>query len=303
MAYWKHIVGVMVTAVLLLVAALVAVAFYQGVPGRPAPVAQAYTGLAVNGFPELTARRYDEVAYATTHNAMSNRDAGFFFPNQMSSMRKQLEDGVRALMIDIHPGPEAIMLCHGPCEMGSQKLVDGLAEIREFLDTHPNEVVTLILEQYVDSNDMALDFADSGILRYAHAQELGAPWPTLGEMVASGERLVVFTPENTAGLPWLLPMWDFMWDTDWNIQSADQFDCECNRGRPDHELMVLNNFISNPLPMPGNAEIANAREFLLNRATGCARETGRIPNFVTVDYYEIGDVFGVVNALNGVGPA
>ena len=40
--------------------------------------------------------------------------------------------------------------------------------------------------------------------------------------------------------------------------------------------------------------------FFLDRAQRCQQESGRLPNFVTVDFYSIGDVFEVVDALNGV---
>ncbi|MCH2581964.1 MAG: hypothetical protein MK133_12310, partial [Planctomycetes bacterium] len=39
------------------------------------------TAAGGNGAKKLQAKRYDEVAYATTHNAMSNSDEGWLFPN------------------------------------------------------------------------------------------------------------------------------------------------------------------------------------------------------------------------------
>ena len=37
---------------------------------------------------------------------------------------------------------------------------------------------------------------------------------------------------------------------------------------------------------------------LLDRARRCMRESGHLPNFVAVDFYDVGDVFAVVDALN-----
>jgi hypothetical protein len=41
---------------------------------------------------------------------------------------------------------------------------------------------------------------------------------------------------------------------------------------------------------------------LLTRAQACQRQRGLLPNLVAVDFYRRGDVFGVVNTLNGVSP-
>ncbi len=40
---------------------------------------------------------------------------------------------------------------------------------------------------------------------------------------------------------------------------------------------------------------------LLPRAEECQQERGRLPNFVAVDFYDRGDLLGVVDTLNGLG--
>ena len=44
----------------------------------------------------------------------------------------------------------------------------------------------------------------------------------------------------------------------------------------------------------------NAREVLLARARACERERGMLPNILAVDFYRSGDLFGVVDTLNGL---
>jgi len=257
---------------------------------------------ACNGFPDLCDRPYDKVAYATTHNAMAAHEMGFAFPNQRNRMRKQLDDGIRGLMLDLHKEGDTPMLCHGPCALGKQDLVEGLVEIREFLDANPNEVITLLLEPSgVNAAEIAAAFSAADFTRYCFPYAAGAPWPTLREMITTGQRAVVLTDRDTGDIPWLLPMWSTMWDTNWNIKQKEQFDCECNRGKTTQPLFNLNHFMQNPLPFPANAEIVNRNPFLYERAKKCMDDTGRIPNFVTVDHYHIGDIFEAVNRLNGVG--
>jgi hypothetical protein len=42
---------------------------------------------------------------------------------------------------------------------------------------------------------------------------------------------------------------------------------------------------------------------LLSRAQQCAEERGQIPNFVSVNWYSQGDLFDVVDTLNGIDDA
>jgi hypothetical protein len=59
---------------------------------------------ACNGYPELCDRRLNEVVFAGTHNSMGSADiSDWMFANQEHGIIRQLEDGIRALMIDAHP--------------------------------------------------------------------------------------------------------------------------------------------------------------------------------------------------------
>jgi hypothetical protein len=48
--------------------------------------------------------------------------------------------------------------------------------------------------------------------------------------------------------------------------------------------------------------MVNHNPLFIDRALQCESESGRLPNFVTVDFYNIGDVFAVVDELNSVAP-
>jgi hypothetical protein len=66
-------------------------------------------------------------------------------------------------------------------------------------------------------------------------------------------------------------------------------------------MFLVNHWITtDPVPLPSNAAKVNAREPLLRRARECQRLRDRLPNLVAVNFYEEGDVFGVVDTLNGV---
>jgi hypothetical protein len=247
----------------------------------------------------IASRRYSDLAYATTHNAMSNSDERWLFPNQHHGIARQLQDGVRGLMLDVHYEEGKPYLVHGKAALGKKPLADGLAEITTFLDANPTEIVTIIFECYVKPDDVRSEFEQAKLLRYAHAQKQGKPWPTVAEMRKQNKRLVVFTDRDGGAFPWYHDVWAFCCDTDWDNKKPEDFSSKVRRGKPSNELFILNHFLTNPLPSPRYAEQVNKNPFLIDRVRRFMAETGRKPNFITVDFYDIGDVLEVVRTVNG----
>ena len=71
----------------------------------PPPPLESSEITACNGHAELCERRLDEVVVAGTHNSMSAADRpGWFFANQSLPIPRQLDDGIRLLMVDPHYG-------------------------------------------------------------------------------------------------------------------------------------------------------------------------------------------------------
>ena len=87
-----------------LAAGLIALLLVWRRPTDTAPVVPAEI-TACNGAPELCDRRIDQVSFPAAHNAMSNAEIpGWMFPHHSLGIPGQLQDGVRALLIDIHYG-------------------------------------------------------------------------------------------------------------------------------------------------------------------------------------------------------
>ena len=268
----------------------------------------------------LCARRFDQVVYATTHNAtaatLAPNPTSILYANQCNGVPTQLEDGIRALMIDFHwfqpPGEPApdLYLCHADCNFGRQLLVEGLVEVREFLDANPGEVIAFIVETNSGTSGREAQirdaFAASGLLPYAHVQVPGTPWPTLGEMIAANERLVVLTDDsNNSGCgladpcPWYHYLWSsFAFETPFSVQTPAGFVCSDLRGQPGNDLFILNHFLTQNTGSPFLAKLVNFEPDLSRRARDCWEFQGQVPNFVTVDYYEFGDVLRAVELLN-----
>lgn len=262
---------------------------------RPAPVV---SPSRCNGEASRCGRRLDQVVFPTTHNAMANRAEGFFLPNQERSLRRQMEDGVRGLMLDLHEYNGEPYLCHGPCTIGRRRLAEGLCDIGTFMDAHPEDVMVLIFESYIDGPALEGAMREAGMLDDVRAQSPGEPWPTLGEMVSSGRRVIVLDDNADASLAWDLPVWRFAQETPFSAETPTDLDCRENRGDRGNALFILNHFLTAPSALPRLADEVNHDPFLVDRARRCWTERGRLPNFVTVDFYETGDLFEACGMLD-----
>ncbi|WP_394829434.1 hypothetical protein [Pendulispora albinea] len=268
-----------------------------------------------NGASELCDRTYDRVAVPMTHNAYSLVSGGFSPPNQTQGIARQLEDGVRGMMLDTAyfdplagadrteriadlSLPDQMFLCHGFCTIARTRLLDELCTITRFLDAHPGEVFSIIFENRVADADTDAILRASGLTDYVYTHESSAPWPKLRDMIASGKRLVVFLEQGGGSPAYLHPAWANVWDTSYTFLNASQFSCTLNRGATSHPLYLVNHWLSPP--KPENAAQVNVASVLGNRVEQCTREAGRVPTFVGVDYYDVGDLFAVVRKANGL---
>jgi hypothetical protein len=200
-------------------------------------------------------------------------------------------------------GPVEPYLCHALCEVGSTKWLPVMKHVRAWLEDHPRDVVTFFVQDTVSPADTAAVIRDAGLLPYVYTPTTDQEWPTLRQMIDSGQRLVVLMENHGGGTtyPWLLPGFHWTQDTPFLFRTPDQFSCSPNRGPEDASLFLLNHWITDKKREVSNATRVNARNVLLPRAEECQQERGRLPNFVAVDFYDRGDLFDVVDTLNGTG--
>jgi hypothetical protein len=259
-----------------------------------------------NGHAELCARSYSAVAFAGTHDAYANVANGVANADQTYSITRQLQDGVRVLHLEIIPFNGDPWLCHSICQTGGETLADGLAEVRAFLGNTPDEVVTLLTESSnVTTDTIAAGFDGASLTQYARTHALGQPWSTLGSMIQSNERLVVFHADLTmtggTTFGWMLDRFTWTWETPWdNNNSTDFGRCNADRGTKGNSIYVVDNYLEDlPVETPANAALTNDNPFLVDRLLYCQQQETTLPNFVMVDYYEVGNIFRDVDVLNG----
>jgi hypothetical protein len=343
-----------------------------------------FCAMCCTAFP-LASKRYNEVAYATTHNGQSYKKS--IVQNQDKTITEQLDAGIRAIKIPLWYGIDeqqrpCICACHGISKtlllnIPEQTIIDqvplilrnhvqGLInefrpalrmiqdalritygstdsthgilffphgildpacrpfkhicnEVALFLRMHRQEIVTLILEDFTENIDLiASDIIASELNAYIHTQDIKKPWPMLAELVSSDKRAILLicskNYDRIKYYPWLCPLWDFAWDTEFSFKCYADMAHECvpNRGKlafemrnqdPKNKLFIVYHFIT---PCAGGdiqwAKRINRYPILKKRLDKLTQITGHIPNFVQVDFFEYphNDIFKIINNLNGI---
>lgn len=301
-----------------------------------------------NGSRALCSRPLNEVVFAGTHNSFAaSTEPGWYFANQTYPIARQLKDGIRAFLIDIHYGvydaatgrvrtdltaegsdrnkvaqqlpasalrvadriaggiglgtlkgkPEPY-LCHTLCELGAEPLDRELGAIATFLREHPDQVVVVIVEDYVPPSTIEQAFAAEKLTQYVATLKRHAPLPTLGELIEEGHRLVVFAEVKGGSPPWYMPAFSFIQDTPLGAVHPGQLSCARYRGEKDSPMLLLNHWIP-PFPpsLTINAQIGRA-VFLRARILRCTEERHTSGAIVAVDFYQRTAVVKVAQELN-----
>jgi hypothetical protein len=207
-------------------------------------------------------------------------------------------------------GERGIYLCHRFCELGATPLEDALRDIREHLVNNPKNVLVVVNEDYVEPAEYVERIRAAGLSDYAYR---GSPerFPTLRQMIDSGQRVLFVAEHRGGGAPWYRAGYadGTLQETPYSFKDPGELtaalnlaaSCKPNRGGRSGALLLLNHWIdTSPAPRPSNAAKVNARAALLERVRVCRRDRGRTANLIGIDFYETGDAFGVVDTLNGV---
>jgi hypothetical protein len=151
---------------------------------------------ACNGNAALCSRQYSSVAQVGTH------DSAFvgLLPtdNQEVSVSSQLDAGIRFLQAQTHAISGELYLCHTTCgELNAGPLTDYLTTIKTWMDSNPDQVVTVLLTNgdRVDVDLFGTAMQSTGLASYAYTppHKLAiSDWPTLQELIDGGNRLVMF---------------------------------------------------------------------------------------------------------------
>jgi hypothetical protein len=178
-----------------------------------------------------------------------------------------------------------IYLCHNYCEMGAVSFASVLNDVKEFVDTHPTDVIALIIQDATTPADTAAAIEAAGLGARAYTLQKGEELPTLGEMIDQGKTLLVFAEQGGSGAPpWYQKAYDWFQETRYDFKSTTDFTCAPNRGPADAPLFLVNHWVSVSPPDPAKADQANAPALLRDRLQQCADQRHRVPNVVALDF-------------------
>ncbi|HEX6785929.1 MAG TPA: hypothetical protein VF076_01935, partial [Acidimicrobiales bacterium] len=194
-----------------------------------------------------------------------------------------------------------IYLCHNYCELGAVRFSSVLADVRSFLETHPDEVVILDIQDATSPADTAAAIEKAGLADRAAVLQKGKALPTLRELIDARTNLLVFAEVGgSGGPPWYQQMYEWFQETPYTYPSVDAFDCQPNRGTAAAPMFLVNHWVSEKgLASPRAAGRANQRDVLTDRLERCLRERGLMPNIVAVDFAGRGDLITTAEQING----
>eukprot|EP01018_Ginkgo_biloba_P013669 Gb_31703 [translate_table: standard] len=270
----------------------------------------------VNGLP------FNRYTWLTTHNAFSidgeqsyTGTARVTFYNQEDTVTNQLNNGVRGLMLDMYEFMGDVWLCHsfgGQCYnfTAFEPAVNTLREVEAFLSSNPTEIVTIFIEDYVHvSKGLTRVFTDAGLSKYwfpvASMPKHGEDWPTVTEMVANNQRLVVFTSisskEATEGIAY---QWRYVTENQPGDSGIRPGSCTNREESVPLNAKSVSLFLENYFPtFPNPSETCKDHSTPLGQMLNvCYQAAGNVPNFLAVNFYmrsDGGGVFDAVDRLNG----
>ena len=268
-----------------------------------------------------------------------NCDIPFINPNTLSpgSGIGVLSAAVAALAVPVPPPPALSLALIGAYVAldteARMTFSEGLSEVRSFLDTHPDAIVTLILEDYVGNEHGHISdrIRGAGLDGYLYDPATDHPdgstgcWPPVEWMRESGKRLVVLVQDGTADLDGkLLGQFAYAVENTYDIGVGESnYNPACtNRGEsaslsdPSRELFIMNHFASIVLPteyvdflsdidspldgidFDGSGSPNHYDRLLARVDNECWDAAERYPNFLAVDFYNEGGAGRVVNEIN-----
>ncbi|EIN06469.1 PLC-like phosphodiesterase [Punctularia strigosozonata HHB-11173 SS5] len=282
-----------------------------------------------NGRAEFCDRSYANITYLASHDsAFFSKDPLALARTQEIDIPSQLQFGARMLQAQAHTDPlddDALHFCHTSCFLFDGGLVsDYLKKVKTFMDANPNEVVTLL---FTNGDGLSMNkvwkpaFVEAGIDQIAFVPPTpGTPikqsdWPTLGDMIASGKRVVVFmdagADDATDNVDFIMPEFQMIWEPPFS-STDPSFPCKVDRingplDTADHMYMINHNLNKEVLGIdsiltsdPRDAATTNGVTSILADANGCTSfGAGRAPAFVLLDFITRGEALKAVDILNG----
>ena len=292
------------------------------------------SGKPCNNSPTLCGRQYNNITPMGAHDSAFLRDASTgnsVSGNQFKNATIALDAGVRFLQAQVHDKNGTLHLCHSDCDLlDAGPLADWLQLIANWMNANTNDVVTILLvnSDNAPAATLGAAFSSAGLdkLGYKPATTSATGnWPTLQSMIDKVTRLVAFATnfDYSTSVPYLLPEFDFMFETPFEVTAPTGFNC--TRDRPGtaklnkspttalsmNYLSLVNHFQYQQLfagilaPDVDSLNVTNSPNTAAAGNFGrhvqqCNSEWGARPNFMLVDFWNVENPIAAVDKVNGL---
>ncbi|KAF4677605.1 hypothetical protein FOL47_000560 [Perkinsus chesapeaki] len=196
----------------------------------------------------------------------------YVLPNHYFNMKRQLEHGIRGLLLDIYPfnstSQSPLQLCHGMCILGALNLKDEMQMVADWLAANPREVL-LLVNEYFGETFQALEESMQPLIPYMYVHPdsqnetmriLGyavrSPWPTLQELIDSNKRVILFEQLDCYTLnnntftncpAWVHNFFQYTAENNYSWQSREMLNCTISNRSSEFELITEDILASNDL--------------------------------------------------------
>lgn len=287
-----------------------------------------------NNSPTLCGRQYNNITHMGAHDSSFLRDASTgnsISGNQFKNATIALDAGVRLLQAQVHDKNGTLHLCHSDCNLlDAGPLAEWLQLIANWMNANTNDVVTILLVNADRSSAATLGaaFASAGLDKLGYKPPTTSAtgnWPTLQSMIDNKTRLVAFATDfdYSQSVPYLLPEFDFMFETPYEVTEPTGFNCTLDRPSTAklnkspttaislNYLSLVNHFQyqrflgSILAPDSDSLNVTNSPDTTAPGNFGrhiqqCNSEWGARPNFMLVDFWNVENPITAVDRINGL---
>ncbi|KAH9711957.1 PI-PLC X domain-containing protein [Citrus sinensis] len=192
-----------------------------------------------------------------------------------------------------------------------QPAINTLREVEAFLSQYPTEIVTIIIEDYVQTpKGLTSLFVRAGLDKYffpvSKMPKKGEDWPTVTEMVQKNYRLLVFSSvaskEAEEGIAY---QWRYILENESGDPGVKAGSCPHRKESQPLNSRKASLFLQNYFPTyPVEEDACKEHSTPLAEMVGtCYKAAGNLlPNFLAVNFYmrsDGGGVFDVLDKMNG----
>jgi two-component SAPR family response regulator len=245
---------------------------------------------------EPSGKLYDETIFVISN--FSGVDANLSEPRTIQDLLNQKIGGFR-FYLEWEKQQNQLMIkrAEGP----SIPLLPSLQEIKRYLESNPERIMTLFLDFSTNAAEIDEIFQEAGISQYLYTFDPEDGWSPIKTMVEQNKRLVIFAMQEHRNSPeWMYYVWNHAVEPYFSIWEAPVFKGEFLKGDPKNSLLIYNDY-----NFPRRSDSAknlkydtNQNPYLIEHIKNTWTNTGKTPNFVMLDRYEPW-ILGVLSYLRG----